>query len=113
MIKTMKHLNIKLLVAAGLLSVASFGAAHMVQAQDTTTNTVAAASKPIPYPLDYCVVSGDKLGGDMGDPVTFIYTNNGYNQEIKFCCSMCQPKFMKNPDKYLKIIQAAEAAQKK
>ena len=39
-------------------------------------------------------------------------TNNGYNQEIKFCCPMCQPKFVKDPDKYLKIILAAEAKQK-
>ncbi len=109
----MKHLNLKLLAVTGLLSAAGFGAAQIVQAQDGTTNTVAATSRPIPYPLDYCVVSGEKLGGDMGDPVTFVYTNNGYNQEIKFCCSMCQPKFIKDPDKYLKIIKAAEDAQKK
>jgi hypothetical protein len=88
----------------------------VVHAQDTTTNAapaVASTGKPVPYPLDYCVVSGDKLGGDMGDPVTFIYTNNGANQEIKFCCSMCKPKFLNDPDKYMKAIQAAEAAQKK
>jgi len=110
---TMKHLHFKLLVVAGLLSAAGFGAAGMAEAQTTTTNSVAAAAKPIPYPLDYCVVSGEKFGGDMGDPVTFIYTNNGCNQEIKFCCAMCQPKFLKNPDKYLKIIQDAKANQKR
>ena len=38
----------------------------------------AAATKPVPYPLKTCVVSGDKLGGDMGEPIVFIYqTNNG------------------------------------
>jgi hypothetical protein len=108
----MKPLNFKLLAVSGLLA-AGLSMTLMVQAQDSTTNSVAAPAKPVPYPLDYCVVSGDKLGGDMGDPVTFVYTNNGYNQEIKFCCSMCQPKFMKDPDKYLKIIKAAEAKQKK
>jgi len=101
-----------LLAVAGLLTVAGLGTTLIVKAQDSATNNVAAVSKPVPYPLDYCVVSGDKFGGDMGDPVTFVYTNNGYNQEIKFCCPMCQPKFVKDPDKYLKIILAAEAKQK-
>ena len=79
------------------------------------TNSVA-AGKPTPYPLDYCVVSGEKFGGDMGPPVVFIYQTNGINQEIKFCCPMCKPEFLKDPDKYMKIIKAAEtnapAAQK-
>jgi len=72
------------------------------------TNSVASA-KPTPYPLDTCVVSGEKFGGDMGDPVVFIYQTNGINQEIKFCCPMCKPKFLKDPDKYMKIIRDAEA----
>jgi hypothetical protein len=72
------------------------------------TNSVAAAGKPVPYPLTTCVVSGDKLGGDMGDPVVFLYQTNGINQEIKFCCSMCKPKFLADPDKYLKLIRQAE-----
>lgn len=76
------------------------------------TNSVAAAGKPVPYPLKTCVVSGDKLGGDMGAPVVFVYTNNGANQEIKFCCPMCKPTFLAEPDKYMKIILAAEAKAK-
>ena len=71
-----------------------------------------ADSKPTPYPLDTCVVSGDKLGGDMGKPIVFIYRTNGINQEIKFCCSDCPPKFQANPDKYMKIIKDAEAKAK-
>lgn len=69
----------------------------------------AAASQPVPYPLDTCVVSGDKLGGDMGPPVVFVYSNKDVNQEIKFCCPMCKPKFLADPDKYMKIIRDAEA----
>jgi hypothetical protein len=65
-------------------------------------------TKPTPYPLDTCIVSGDKLGGDMGKPIVFIYQTNGINQEIKFCCSDCPPKFKANPDKYMKIILDAE-----
>ena len=77
------------------------------------TNAVASA-KPVPYPLDTCVVSGDKLGGDMGKPIVFIYQDKakGINQEIKFCCPMCKPQFLKDPDKYMKIIREAEAKAK-
>ena len=75
------------------------------------TNSPASAKSPTPYPLKICVVSGDKLGGDMGDPVVFVYQDKakGINQEIKFCCSMCKPKFLANPDKYMKTIKDAEA----
>jgi hypothetical protein len=77
------------------------------------TNAVA-TTKPVPYPLTTCVVSGDKLGGDMGPAIEFIYQNetNGINQEIKFCCPMCEPTFLGDPDKYMKIIKAAEAKAK-
>jgi hypothetical protein len=106
----------KFLAGVAGLSAIFLATVLVVRAQDTSTNAtpvVASAVKPVPYPLDYCVVSGDKLGGDMGDPVSFIYTNNGMNQEIKFCCPMCKPKFLNDPDKYMKVILAAEAAQKK
>jgi hypothetical protein len=76
------------------------------------TNSVAAAKKPTPYPLTTCVVSGEKLG-EMGEPVVFVYTNKGVNQEIKFCCPMCKGRFLKDPDTYMKPIMDAEAAQKK
>ena len=71
-------------------------------------------AKPVPYPLTTCVVSGDKLGGDMGAPIVFIYQNetNGINQEIKFCCQMCKPTFLDDPDKYMKILKEAEAKAK-
>jgi hypothetical protein len=77
------------------------------------TNSVAAA-KPVPYPLDTCIISGDKLGGDMGPPIVFVYQDKakGINQEIKFCCPMCKPQFLKDPEKYMKIIKAAEAKAK-
>ncbi len=71
------------------------------------TNSVA---QPTPYPLDYCVVSGDKLGS-MGTPIDYIYRTNGISQDIKFCCADCKPKFLANPGKYMAIIQKAEAKQ--
>ena len=91
---------------------AVFAAVPAILHAADTNSVAAAAAKPVPYPLKTCVVSGDKLGGDMGEPVVFVYTNNGANQEIKFCCSMCKPDFLKNPDKYMKIIKEAEAKAK-
>ncbi len=59
------------------------------------------------YPLDTCMVSGDKLGGDMGKPVNIIYKN----RLVRFCCPDCVPDFKKDPAKYFKKLD--EAAQKK
>lgn len=49
-----------------------------------------------PYPLDTCLVSGEKLGS-MGKPPEIVHEN----QQIKFCCKSCLPKFEKDPAKYL------------
>lgn len=56
-----------------------------------------------PYPLDTCIVSGEKLG-EMGKP--FVFTHEG--QEIKLCCKSCQKDFKKEPAKYLKKLKAAD-----
>jgi len=52
-----------------------------------------------PYPLDYCVVSSEKLGS-MGQPVVFIFEN----QEIKLCCKECRKDFDADPKKFLEKI---------
>ncbi len=66
------------------------------------------AEKLIPYPLKTCVVSGEKLGGDMGAPVPYSYKG----REIKFCCKDCRKDFDKDPAKYIKKLEEAEAAAK-
>ena len=106
--KFMKY--IKTVLFSGLVAVSALFAAVSVSRADGTNS--ASSSKPVPYPLDTCVVSGDKLGGDMGPPIVFVYSNSVVNQEIKFCCPTCKPKFLGDPDKYLKIIRDAEAKQK-
>lgn len=53
-----------------------------------------------PYPLDTCIVSGEKLG-EMGKPVSFIYQG----QEIKLCCKHCRKDFDKDPAKFLKKLE--------
>jgi hypothetical protein len=64
--------------------------------------------KPKPYPLKTCVVTGEKLGG-MGDSYTFVYEG----REIKLCCKSCVKDFKKNPAKYIKKLEEAEAQAKK
>ena len=66
------------------------------------------ATKAKPYTLKICIVSGEKLG-EMGKPFMFTYEG----REIKLCCPDCQKDFKKNPAKYVKKIEEAEAKAKK
>jgi YHS domain-containing protein len=63
---------------------------------DTNTNAV-------PDQLTTCPVSGDKLG-EMGKPYVLVYKG----QEVKLCCSGCKKDFEKDPEKYIKLIRAAD-----
>jgi YHS domain-containing protein len=58
------------------------------------------------YPLDTCMVSGDKLGGDMGKPVDLIYKN----RLVRFCCTDCVKDFQKDPDKFIAKLNDAVIA---
>lgn len=60
------------------------------------------------YPLTICPVSGDTLGGEMGEPIDYVFAN----RLVRFCCKKCVPDFAKNPWKFIaKINQAAKAEQ--
>ena len=63
-----------------------------------------APKKPKPYTLKTCAVSDEKLGG-MGTP--YVFTHEG--REIKLCCKGCLKDFKKDPAKYIKKVEAAEA----
>lgn len=54
-----------------------------------------------PYPLDVCIVAGEKLGS-MGKPHVIVHEG----QEVKFCCSGCEPDFKKEPAKFLAKLAA-------
>ncbi len=56
------------------------------------------------YPINWCVVSGEKLG-EMGAPVEYNY--NG--RQIKFCCKNCVKTFEKQPARYLAKLDSAAA----
>ena len=62
-------------------------------------------------PTTTCFVSGDTLGEDMGKPVDFIWREPGKpDRLISFCCKDCVKDFHKDPRKYLKELDAAQAA---
>jgi YHS domain-containing protein len=69
---------------------------------DAALSTESTAAKP--YPLDVCLVSGEKLGS-MGEPVVIVHEG----QEIKFCCDSCLPRFKENPEKYLSQLETQPA----
>jgi hypothetical protein len=100
MIKTMKHLT------ASILAISILGVAIVGLAADK--KTAKANEKITPYTLKTCVVSGDKLG-EMGKP--FVFTND--TREIKLCCKSCLKDFKKEPAKFVKKIEEAEAKEKK
>ena len=69
-----------------------------------TTPTADTSTALVPDLLKTCPVSGEKLDGDMGKPFVFAYKG----QEVKLCCKSCKKDFDKNPDKYIKLIRAAD-----
>jgi len=112
----------KFAVSAALFT-ASFVAAPLVHAHDhdrgdampmaaADDQTAWLAKAKAAYPLDTCVVSGDKLeGGEMGDPVDFVYKQDGKpDRLVRFCCKNCIKDFKKDPAKFLKKIDDAAAA---
>ena len=100
----MKLINrMNTLLAGGGLALALVALASTALAEDKKTD------KPKPYPLDKCIVSDEKLGGDMGKP--FVFTYEG--QEIKLCCKSCQKDFKKDPAKYIKKLASAGKTDKK
>jgi YHS domain-containing protein len=93
--KTLKPLIISVLLAA-------FAAAPLAsRAADADAKTGKDAK---PYPLKTCVVSGETLG-EMGKP--YVFTHEG--REVQLCCKNCLKDFNKEPAKYLKKLDDAEA----
>jgi YHS domain-containing protein len=65
-------------------------------------------TKAKPYPLETCIVSGEKLGG-MGKAFVFDYKG----QEFKLCCKSCKKDFDKDPAKFVKKLNEEVAKAKK
>lgn len=62
------------------------------------------------YPLQTCLVSDEPLGS-MGDAVVYTHKEPGKpDRVVRFCCEGCIEDFRANPEKFLKKLDAAEAA---
>lgn len=55
------------------------------------------------YPLTTCVVSGDKLGGEMGDIIDVVHQN----RLVRLCCNGCKKALAKDPESIFAKIDAA------
>ncbi|MEX2577435.1 MAG: hypothetical protein WD342_00135 [Verrucomicrobiales bacterium] len=68
-------------------------------AAETAAETAAADGE---YPLDTCVVSGEKLGS-MGEPIVVEHEGT----TVKLCCKECIEEFESDPDKYTAMVKEA------
>ncbi len=64
---------------------------------------VVAAQGP-KYPLTTCVVSGEELGGAMGEPIDHVVGN----RLVRLCCKGCKKKVAKDPLFVLAKLNAAK-----
>jgi len=58
------------------------------------------------YPVDKCVVSGESFDEADGKPVDMVFQN----RLVRLCCKMCKRDFSKNPERFLKKLDAAIVA---
>ncbi len=105
-----KMLKLVLLLTGLLVSHAFAGEEAKKEAPKVDAVKVKAEAKAVAkievkaeYPLDTCVVSGEKLGS-MGDAIK--YDHKG--QEVQFCCKKCVSKFEAEPAKFLAKIDEAK-----
>ena len=82
---TLRSIAFASLFAATLLTLAGGGVTRAEPAPTTQPRASA-------YPLDVCVISGHKLGGEMGAAV--VETIDG--REVHFCCADCVEAFKKD-----------------
>lgn len=68
------------------------------------------AEQKATHPTNVCIVSHDKLNGDMGEALDFIYRVTGKpDRLISLCCKDCVRDFNKDPEKYLALLDHAAA----
>lgn len=92
--------------------------AHPMKGQlvkvDAKTDAAWLAKAMAEYPTSVCVVSNDKLGGDMGLPQDYIYREAGKpDRLVRFCCKDCLKDFGDDSAKFLGLIDAAAAKKSK
>ena len=63
------------------------------------------------YPIDFCIVTGNDFDEEGTGMIPYTHVHEGIT--IKFCCKPCLPKFNKDPEKYLVILDEEMEALKK
>ena len=71
-------------------------------ANSTTPDANQTSSAIAPYPLDFCLVSGNNFDEDS-EMIPYVYVHEGTT--IKFCCKPCLKKFNKEPEVYLAKLE--------
>ena len=107
----MKKKNRYVWIALSALTISSLAMAQtetMSKSAATGDGKAAVEAKASSYPLDHCIVSGEKLG-EMGDPVVKVYDG----REVKFCCNMCVKSFEKDQAKWMKKLDEAIITEQK
>ncbi|HVS09321.1 MAG TPA: hypothetical protein VMS76_05545 [Planctomycetota bacterium] len=61
------------------------------------------------YPLATCVVSGEPLGGEHGEPVEYVKDG----RLLRLCCKMCAKDVDKSPAEFIAKVDAAVIAAQK
>jgi YHS domain-containing protein len=56
-----------------------------------------------------CPVSGEKVGGSMGEGVKYEYNGKIYN----LCCPACKKDFKNDPEKFSQIAEDEVSSEKK
>jgi YHS domain-containing protein len=102
-----KRIIAGILVAIAVISILATGCNDGTNSVANSTNSPSATPLK-PDLLTTCPVTGDPLGS-MGTPYVLDYKG----QEVKFCCAGCTNDFFKDPEKYMKIIRAADKAAKR
>lgn len=101
--KLLKSITVGLLVAAFLAAPLSVLAAEK-SADKKADKKTEKKEKLKPYVLKVCPVSDEKLGGEMKP---YVFAHEG--RQIKLCCKDCLADFKKEPAKFIKKIETAEA----
>jgi YHS domain-containing protein len=76
------------------------GHGHQRKAPEPATTQP--ADRSFPYPLDACIVTGEKLGS-IGDPVSLEHEGRA----IKLCCRGCVKQFEANPTEFIEKLDKA------
>src|SRR5271155_607638 len=99
----MKRIIATVCMIAGLV-LGAIGLGNLVRADDSSGTATVPATQPAVIDLNntVCPVTGEKVGDSK---FTEIYDGKIYH----FCCDDCPKEFLKDPEKYAKLVAADPA----